>query len=345
MIRTKGDARFLAAFTAMGIILTFMLTAASTGYYAWRSAGGRAFFPDWPFAGFPHPKPTWEVLGRNYLSVLIIGSDAHLKYDAGRSDTLIWAFLDFRKETVDVVSIPRDLLVRIPSKRGGYFDKICHAYGLGGPELTQKAVENFLGITIDQVVSVDYEGFIKVIDTLGGVEIDVEKQMDYDDYAGGLHIHIKKGRQVLDGLHALEYVRFRHDPRGDFARIERQQKFIAALKDKGLRLSQIGKIDDMARIINESIYLTPAQDPNDVLGNREIIALLGFFTKLDNGNIRFHSVPVKAEIMYNKLSSLVPDYSELDKIMQMILEDGVPESSTGNMTEPMPETKAEGIDN
>ncbi len=318
LIKTKGDAIFLAVATMSGIVLTFILTFAAIGYNIYLMTGGKPLDP----LNFTQSeqRPIAEVMGRDQLSILVIGSDAHLKYDPGRSDTIIWALLDFKRHEVNVVSIPRDMLVRVPSKKGGYFDKICHAYSYGGPDLVQKSVEGFLGVDVDQVIRVDYNGFVKIVDTLGGVEVDVEKDMDYDDNAGDLHIHLKKGKQVLDGLKSLEYVRYRHDARGDLARIERQQKFLDALKNKGLKLNQVGKIRSLARIITESIYLSPGNDDEKQLGPMEVFGLLNFFLQLDDGSIHYHSVPVKADVIYNKLSSLVPDYTGLDKMMRGIFE-------------------------
>jgi LCP family protein required for cell wall assembly len=313
-IRTRGDAIFLSVCIAWGILITFILTGMSTGYYAYEASGGTPLLKEWLIAGpVPEPKPTWQVLGRNQLSVLIIGTDEHLEYDRGRSDTIIWAFLDFRRETADVLSIPRDLIVWLPKKRNPHFDKICHAYSYGGSGMVEATVERFLGVDIDQVVKVDYGGFIRIIDTLGGVEIDVEQDMDYDDRRGDLHIHIKKGRQTLDGRKSLDYVRFRHDKHGDLGRIERQHEFLAALKQKGIKLQQFGRTDDLAAIVAQSINIEPGMDL------RDIAAILLFFTKLNDDTLRFHSVPIGMDVIYNDLASLTPAYTKLDALMRDIL--------------------------
>jgi LCP family protein required for cell wall assembly len=330
-ISSKGDSIFLATFTAIGILVTIILTVLSTGYHISIEHGGKPLFRNGLiFGAIPKEKEAADILGRDYLSVLIIGSDAHLEYDPGRSDTIMWALIDLRGKKVDILSIPRDTLVRIPSSKGGYFDKIAHAYSHGGSKLVRQAVEKFLGIKIDQVVRVDYNGFIKIIDNIGGVTVDVEKQMDYDDRAGDLHIHLKKGRQLLNGEKALEYVRYRHDALGDLARIQRQQKLIAAIKDKGLRIGQIRKIDDIARIIADNVYLTSGDEDGKPLSAQEILTLMIFFLKLDDGSIRYHSVPVGAEVMYNKLSSIVPDYKGLNELMLNIVHGNAPTSANGD---------------
>jgi len=327
-INTKGDAIFLGVMIAFGMIITFILTGISTTYYAYEASGGKPVVRKYLIAGpIPEPKPTHEVLGIDQLSILIIGTDEYLEYDPGRSDTIIWAYLDFKNKKVDVLSIPRDMLVWLPTRRPD-FDKICHAYSYGGADLVKRSVEEFLGVRIDQVIKVDYNGFVRIIDTLGGVKMNIERDMDYDDNRGKLHIHIKKGLQVLDGRESLNYVRFRHDKMGDLGRIERQQKFMTALKKKAFRLSRIWNVDDIAKIIADSIKFNPSLD------HEEIVPIILFFTKIGDNAINFHSVPVARDVLYKDLAVLAPYYSELDKLMRTILEN--------NETEP--ESEAENAD-
>jgi len=332
IIRNRGDSIFLSISIAFGIILTFILTGIATGYYAYEAGGGKPVVRKYLIAGpVPEAKPTHEILGIDQLSVLIIGTDEYLEYDPGRSDTIIWAYLDFRNETVDILSIPRDMVIWIP-KRTPDFDKICHAYSYGGADLVKRAVEGFIGVKIDQVVKVDYSGFVDIIDTLDGVTIDVEKDMNYDDRRGNLHIHITKGLQVLDGRESLNYVRFRHDRKGDLGRIERQQKFLTALKKKGLKFGQIGNIDGIARIVEDSVLLEPSMDL------RNLTSIILFFTKISDESVNFHSVPVARDILYNELAMLAPFYSEFDKMMRGILSENVEDEAPLTGDEILPDT-------
>jgi LCP family protein required for cell wall assembly len=126
-------------------------------------------------------------------------------------------------------------------------DKINHAYAYGGVELALKTVQGFLNVPIRYYVKIDVTGFVRLVDALGGVPIDVEKDMDWDDNAGNLHIHLKKGPQTLDGKNASDYVRFRHTD-SDMARAARQQKFIAAAIKQVLKPSNLLKIPELMRI-------------------------------------------------------------------------------------------------
>lgn len=160
------------------------------------------------------------------VHVMLMGVDRRAD-DVGRSDTLMVASIDMDKERAALLSVPRD--TRVPLN-GGY-EKINHAYAYGGHELTQASVESLLGLKIDHYILIDTKAFSRIVDAIGGVDIDVEKRMYYEDPwddNGGLVIDLYPGEQHLDGDHAIQYVRYR-DGEGDIGRIARQQKFMRAV--------------------------------------------------------------------------------------------------------------------
>lgn len=162
-------------------------------------------------------------------NIVVLGVDERAEeYDVGRSDTLFVVMFDTQTKNASLLSIPRDTRVRIP-KHG--WDKINHAYAYGGRELTQKTVEELLGLHINNYVMVDFKGFKGLVDAIGGVDINVEKDMYYRDSWDGFTIDLKKGRQHMDGETAIQYVRFR-DEEGDIGRIKRQQHFLMAVYEK-----------------------------------------------------------------------------------------------------------------
>ncbi|HEY4001445.1 MAG TPA: LCP family protein, partial [Candidatus Xenobia bacterium] len=121
---------------------------------------------------------------------------------------------------------PRDMYIVYPN---GTHDKINGAYSDGGVPLARKTIEQFLGIHIDHYVVLKIQGTARLIDALGGLKINVEKDMSYDDNWGYLHVHLKKGWQHLNGMQAVGYARFRHDAESDFGRIRRQQQIVDTL--------------------------------------------------------------------------------------------------------------------
>ncbi|MBE3590470.1 MAG: LCP family protein [Firmicutes bacterium] len=171
------------------------------------------------------------------IHIVIMGHDVeviHGQRQPTRTDTIMVASFDPLLREVAILSIPRDTRVRIPGRSG--YDKINAAHAYGGPELTVQTVSQFLGVPMDGYVDVGVEGFQKMVDILGGVDVDVPYNMNYDDPVQDLHIHIPKGRQHLDGYQAMGFVRERyHDPRGDFGRMDRQHEFIRAMVQKMLQ--------------------------------------------------------------------------------------------------------------
>ena len=169
--------------------------------------------------------------------------------DTGRSDTLLIVSLDTEAKKASVFSVPRD--TRVEMEQGAY-EKINHAYAYGGHEYTQKLLEKLLATSLDGYVLVDIHAFERMIDAVGGVDIDVEKRMYYEDpwdEDGGLVIDLQPGEQHLDGRHAMQYVRFR-DEEGDIGRVARQQKFMQALLD---RVASPQVIPHLGEIVQEHL--------------------------------------------------------------------------------------------
>jgi len=150
------------------------------------------------------------------FNALLIGTDRRTKEEAGRSDVMILTHLDPKNKKITLLSIPRDTRVEIP---GHGYDKINAAFNSdyfsdGGIALSIKTVANLLGVDskdIPYYAIVNFDGFVKIIDALGGVTIDVKERMYYRSWTGDVKIDLKPGVQHLDGKKALEYVRFRHD--------------------------------------------------------------------------------------------------------------------------------------
>lgn len=171
-----------------------------------------------------------QVAQHQRTTFLVLGTDEH-NGTKGRSDAIMLARVDIERRKVRCLSLPRDSYVRVPWKQGLH-TKLNHAYVLGGPSLSRQTVETYTGVHVDAVVVVNYELFERVVDLVGGVEVNVEHRMDYDDNADGLHIHLAPGLQTLDGAAAIGFVRFRHDKEGDFARMRRQQQFAKAMLER-----------------------------------------------------------------------------------------------------------------
>ena len=197
------------------------------------------------FELFIHFSPRSSVSG---LNILAFGIDdtAYSK----RSDAIIVLHLDKDSNHIGALSIPRDTRVSIP---GVGRTRINHAFSHGGVDLLKDSISQFLGVPINYYVKVDLSGVMKLVDVLGGVEIKIDKSLNYIDYAGDLYIDIPKGNQVLKGKKVMEYLRFRHDEEGDIGRIRRQQVFLDQLIKKILSFDALLKLPDLITTIKSLI--------------------------------------------------------------------------------------------
>lgn len=162
--------------------------------------------------------------GAERVSILMVGTDN--SKGKGLADTIMVAMVTPRTGEISVVSIPRDSRVEIP---GVGYTRINASHSYGGLPLTMQTVQLLLGIPIDHYIEVNVPGLVKLVDAIGGVDIDVEKRMRYTDRSQNLRIDLQPGLQHLDGYQAMGYVRFRHDALGDIGRMERQRKFLHAV--------------------------------------------------------------------------------------------------------------------
>ena len=191
---------------------------------------------------------TFHLSGRE--NVVVLGVDERPdEDDVGRSDTLFVLMMDPKSKDVSMLSIPRDTRVKI---KGQGWDKINHAYAYGGVNLTRETVQNLLGIKINNYVTVNFQGFKDLVDAVGGIDIDVEKRMYYYDDWDGFKIDLQPGMQHMDGKQAIQYVRYR-DEEGDIGRIERQQKFMAAVYKKMTSVSIVPRLPALLKQLHTMI--------------------------------------------------------------------------------------------
>lgn len=177
---------------------------------------------------------TLPIKGRT-ANVLLLGTDVTYDVDGGRlgtgarADTIILACLDTKNDRAHLISIPRDTRVEIP----GYgIGKINAAHAYGGPKLVMETVSGLVGVSVDYYIETDFRGFKDLVDLVGGVDLEVEKDLHYVDRAGNLRIDLNRGLQHLDGEQALQYARFRMDALGDIGRVARQQRLMKAVMER-----------------------------------------------------------------------------------------------------------------
>jgi len=183
---------------------------------------------------------------------VLLGKDV----DSGNTDSIIVVSFDIPNKKVGMISIPRDTAVERSWRKN---PKINGAYSGAGPDVLKEEIEHTFGIPIDYYVMVNLKGFIALVDKLGGVELDIPLDMNYDDPYQDLHIHFTKGVHKVDGQGAMEAVRYRHDNEdspnyranqwySDVQRGEMQRQLLTQLAKKVMSWNSVTKVTEFINI-------------------------------------------------------------------------------------------------
>ncbi len=180
--------------------------------------------------------------GKRPLNILVLGTDRVNDSDGNRTDTLLLISLNFKTNSVLIISIPRDLIVKYSDDEGDH-GKINAIYKERGIDALEDTINRMLAIRISNYAVIDYSAFETIVDEIGPLTVSVEKEMKYDDTKQNLHIDFKPGVYEMNGEDVLKYVRFRNDRLGDLGRINRQRKVInlilSKIKKDGMHISTL----------------------------------------------------------------------------------------------------------
>jgi polyisoprenyl-teichoic acid--peptidoglycan teichoic acid transferase len=244
----------------------------------------------------PEAIPTAVPEPNGAQNILLVGVDARPGEEVSRTDSIVLVHLDPHTGNVGMLSFPRDLWVNIP----GYGkNRINTAYLTGerklgpgyGPALLKKTVGELTGLPIDHFVMINFDGFKTVIDTLGGINVDVPKPIDdaaypTDDYRT-IKIHFDAGEQLLDGERALQYARTRHAD-SDFGRNQRQQQVLLAIfdriRDQGL-FGQLTNLDKYTDALSDYVRTD--------ISRRQMLSLASLGSRLSADNIQRYAIDQK----------------------------------------------------
>lgn len=273
-----------------GIILATLILIAGIGVYV---------FLGWMTNPLHFESLAKAVPGMR-VNVLVMGLDAYLDHAGravpdfdihtavgSRTDTMMLISVDPQTRDVVVISLPRDTRVIIAGRESYGYDKLGHAHAYGrkpgdGANMLIATVSQFLDIPIHYYVRINSSGVARIVDLLGGVEVYVERDMYYHDPYQNLTINLKAGLQVLKGEDAVGFLRYRSDG-GDLYRIDRQQRFLKALRDKLFTFGVITKIPSLLSEIADNI------DTN--MTRSEMIAYARLAAQADMPNLRTEILP------------------------------------------------------
>ncbi|MFI0483679.1 LCP family protein [Actinomadura sp. 9N215] len=285
---------------AFGVVVVMLLGGAGAGWLYHDLVGGIRTKHVTDQLGADRPKKL-----NKSLNILLIGSDTREGDNAqyggsaeiagARSDTAILLHLSPNRDQAVGISFPRDSMVKIPAcekEKGGTvparFGMLNTAFAFAGPTCTWKMLESLTGIHIDHFVQVDFSGFKRMVDALGGVEICVDKPV-HDPRA---ELYLKAGKQTVKGEQALGYVRARYSlgNGSDLERIERQQKFMAAVVDKA---TSGAVLTDPAKTYKFLKAATKSVTTDDDLDLSAMRKLADGLKGMSAGQVRFVTVPVE----------------------------------------------------
>jgi LCP family protein required for cell wall assembly len=241
------------------------------------------------------------------VNVLLMGTT-----DEGLADTIMLASFDPEKQVADIISIPRDTYYERPGYRSELLkiNSIAHK----GPEEMARAVhEVLLGIPINYYAIINYDGVKNIIDSIGGVPMNIKKDMRYTSKSQDLYINIKAGEQVLDGDKAVQYLRFRSGyVNGDLGRVEAQQEFVKSAIKQAMEM----QLTTVANTVVENV--------DSDITNRAILYLAGKAIGMDSANVKSFLLPgASGSIKGSSLSFWKPtgDEATEDMLRQVYLGD------------------------
>jgi LCP family protein required for cell wall assembly len=298
-------------------LLIIVLAAGATATVAENTVSDlreRLFPPGHSISVPPHIVDESEYSG-GPVTYLVLGSDRREKsadvYDRSdppHSDTILLVRFDPVQEQTSVLSIPRDLLVNVKGRKGAYYpqEKINAAYTYGAKEggtkgsmeLAAETIEKevFPGLKLNGIVDVNFGGFIKVVDTLGCVYVNVDhRYLHVNGEAGENYseINLQPGYQKLCYEHALSYVRYRHGD-SDFVRVARQQDFLRDLREQVSASDLLGQFEHVAGVVGKSIVSAGIGQSNHAV--IELAKLIAFSQKKPLRQVKFRALDANAAV-------------------------------------------------
>ncbi|MDR3224905.1 MAG: LCP family protein [Clostridiales Family XIII bacterium] len=252
------------------------------------------------------------------VNILLFGNTIDKNEAYGLTDTIMLGSFDPDTKKFDVISVPRDTYYEREDYAYGGYLKINSVMETEGVKGAAESVHEVLqGVQINYYAVINYDGAAKIIDSIGGVPMDVPLNMHYTDAKQNLYINLKKGKQTLDGEHAIQFLRYRHGYKnGDIGRVEAQQKFVrAAVKESmGLNLPKVAQ--------------TVMENVDSDLDIKALLYLASKAIGMSGDDLNAHMLP-GGEGRVSGLSFWVP--ADNDEVIEMMREvyTGIPQTTEG----------------
>ena len=265
------------------------------------------------------------------FTVLILGVSEDISSEL--TDTIIVASYNPKTQKATLLSIPRDTFVGTNKNKATSYDKINALYQ-SSPQKALKAVNKITGLDITYYLVVRNNALVELVDAIGGVEVDVAIDMDYDDSSQDLHIHLEAGWQTLNGEQAEWLVRFRHNNDGssypskygdnDLGRMRTQREFIMAVAKQTIQLKNITKIGSFIDIFKDNVE-------TNITNWSMIKDYIPYLVDFNTENIQAEALP-GTTATYNRLSFFVHDEDETETLVEKLFstQNGIATEGTTN---------------
>ncbi|MCR5176381.1 MAG: LCP family protein [Anaerovibrio sp.] len=254
-MRKKRNIKIVRVFFALLLCTVIMLGIgwASVKLYNWGSQTFDTYMAI--YDGYKQRKAlreaSFDPRFDGYTNILMVGLDTGREDTGQQADSII--LLSFKHDSGEVrfVTIPRYTMVNIQGRPTP--EPLNNAFYYGGIPLMEETVSKLLNVTIHHYVVIDTEAVAEIVDVIGGIDIYVDNDLNYDDPDGDLYIHIPKGIQHMEGDMAQKYLRFSSDDLGAYGRSLRQQKFLKAFHEKLLTPEMMAKIPELVEVCDRRI--------------------------------------------------------------------------------------------
>ncbi|MHA6512895.1 LCP family protein [Tessaracoccus sp. Z1128] len=255
------------------------------------------------------------------INFVLMASDSRDDIENGRSDSLMIAHVTGDRQAVYLISFPRDMWVDIPGRGKG---KLNWAYAFGGPQLTVRTLEQLTGVRMDHTALIDFEGFVKLTDAVGGVEV-------YNPWATEQNpgVRFEEGQIHLDGERALVYVRERYPlPNGDLDRAYRQRTVVKAIIREVMTPATLANPVTFSNVVGQ---LADTMTVDDAMTNQYVTDLALSMRLTGTGSIGMLQAPIKGVGMVGDQSVVVVDTEGLSLLSQALAGDTMDEYHAANL--------------
>ena len=305
LVRRIKFGRLLLVLTAF-VILAYGAFVALSALYDWGYVKVKEGLPDKPSIAPQFEDSRFD----NYTNLLFIGIDDQPIQGVGESgryaDAVMLLTLDHETNEINILALPRSIKIDIPGRKEP--DYLSFSYYYGGSLLTVDSVAQLLQVPVTQYIAIDRKTLSQLIDAVGGINIYVQDDMNYDDPAGGTSIHLSKGYQHLDGDMAQQYLRYRSDDLGDIGRVQRQQKFAKALFDKLMSWETIPALPSIVHIFNNNMETN--------INLLDISSLVEIFDTLRTSDVQLKMLPGNL----SPSGEWIPDKSRVEQDMNELFQ-------------------------